>query len=181
MDSQVRVCVYCGAPPGAGVFCEACGRNLSQVERLPTRAEWESGPPARATAPAGSPSLADRCAAATATFLTAMRAAGDPGAAKTPFLGGSVLRRRPRGWILREVHRTSDDPMHYDYEPGLVVTTEGRFHRLESEVRGWGQARFPVYVDAAAPDPIEMPVDERLIDELAAVLRDHDVTPHPPQ
>jgi hypothetical protein len=176
MDSQVRVCSYCGQPPGAGVFCDACGRNLSQVERLPTRAEWEIDPSAPAAAPAESPSLADRCATATAAFLTAMRAAGDPGAAKTSFLGGSVLRRRPRAWILRQVHRNNDDPMHYDYEPGLVLTTEGRFHRLESEVRGWGQARFPVYVDAAAADPIEMPVEERLIEELAAVLRDQGVT-----
>jgi hypothetical protein len=118
----------------------------------------------------------ERCAAATAAFLTAMHAAGDPGAVKTSFLGGSLLRRRPRAWILRQVRRTNDDPIHYAYEPGLVLTTEGRFHRLESEVRGWGQARFPVFVDAAAPDPIEMPVEARLIEELAAVLRDHGVT-----
>jgi hypothetical protein len=179
MDSNVRVCPYCGQPPGSGMFCDACGRNLSQVERVPTRAEWETDPSARAGPPPESSSLSDRCAAATAAFLAAMRAAGDPGAAKTPLRGGSVLRRSPRAWVLREVHRKNDDPTHYDYEPGLALTTEGRFHRLESEVRGWGQARFPVYVDSAAPDPIAMPVEERLIEELAALLREHDVTPPP--
>jgi hypothetical protein len=161
------------------MFCDACGRNLSQIERLPTRSEWEIEPSARAAGVSESP-LADRCAAATATFLAAMRAAGDPGAAKAPLLGGSGLRRRPHAWVLRHVHRKNDDPMHYDYEPGLLLTTEGRFHRLESEVRGWGQARFPRYADGANPDPIEMPVEERLIEELAAVLRDNDVMPQPP-
>ena len=119
--------------------------------------------------------LADRCAAATAAFLEAMHAAGDPGAAKTAFRGTSGLRRRPRVWVLREVTRTNEEPLHYQYEPGLVLTTEGRFHRLESEVRGWGQARFPLFVDAPDPAPIEMPVDARLVDDLAAVLRAHGV------
>jgi len=63
----VRVCPFCGEPPGRGVFCEACGRNLAAVERLPTRAEWEAGQPAAATALAratdGRP-LAERCAEA---------------------------------------------------------------------------------------------------------------------
>jgi hypothetical protein len=104
-----------------------------------------------------------------------MHAAGDPGAEKTSFRGGSGLRRRPRAWVVREVVRTNEDPRHYAYEPGLILTTDGRFHRLESEVRGWGQARFPLYVDTATPDPIELPVDARLIDELAALLRAHDV------
>jgi hypothetical protein len=177
MDSDVRVCPFCGQPPGIGLFCDACGRNLSQVEQLPTRAEWEIAPSASATGGSEPRPLADRCAAATATFLAAMRAAGDPGVAKAPLLGGSGLRRRPRAWVLRHVRRKNDDPMHYDYEPGLILTTKGEFHRLESEVRGWGQARFPRYVDGASPDPIEMPVEERLIEELAAVLRDNDVMP----
>ena len=173
MDGEQRVCPACGQPPGVGVFCDACGRNLSQVEQLPTRAEWER------TAPGASESgtLAERCAAATAAFLEAMHAAGDPGAAKAEMLGGAGLRRRPRAWLLRDVRRTNEDPLHYAYEPGLMLTTEGRFHPLESEVRGWGQVRFPRYADGAASDPIEMPVDERLIGELAAVLRDNDVTP----
>ena len=167
MDSGARVCPFCGQPPGVGVFCDACGRNLGQVEQLPTRAEWEIEPPAG--------NLADRCAAATAAFLAAMRAAGDPGVDKATLRGSSGLRRRPRAWVLRQVDRKNDDPLHYEYEPGLLLTTDGRFLRLESEVRGWGQARFPLYVDAADPEPIEMPVEDRLIEELAAVLRDNDV------
>jgi hypothetical protein len=168
MTDETRVCPHCGEPPGAGVFCDGCGRNLSGVEQLPTRAEWHAGP-------TGPQSLADRCAAATQAFLAAMHAAGDPGAEKTSFRGGSGLRRRPRAWVVREVSRTNEDPLHYEYEPGLILTTDGRFHRLESEVRGWGQARFPLYVDTATSDPIEAPVDDRLIDELAALLRAHDV------
>ena len=166
VDSDVRVCPFCGAPPGDGVFCAACGRNLREVAQLPTRAEWERG--------AGG-SLADRCAAATAAFLAAMHAAGDPGTARAPMRGGTGLRRRPQAWILRPVRRTNDDPLHYEYEPGLLLTTQGQFHRLESEVRGWGQARFPQYVDGALPDPVEMPVEERLIQELDALLRDNGV------
>jgi hypothetical protein len=177
MDSDARVCPFCGERPGAGTFCEACGRNLSALERLPTRAEWELEPP-----PSPSAALADRCTAATESFLAAMRAAGNPGATRAPFAGGSGLRltRRPHAWVLRPVGREDADPWHYEYEPGLLLTTEGRFHRLESEVRGWGQARFPRYVDTATPDPIDMPVEERLIEELASVLRDHDVSARPP-
>jgi hypothetical protein len=172
MDSKVRVCPFCGEPPGLGVFCDACGRNLSQVEQLPTRSEWGGGSESRS---AESEPLADRCAAATVAFLEAMRAAGNPGAAKADVQGGTGLRRRPHAWILRPVHRIDEDPRHYEYERGLILTTTGEFHRLESEVRGWGQVRFPVFFDAADPEPIEMPVEERLIDELAAVLRDHEV------
>jgi hypothetical protein len=177
MDRDVRVCPFCGQPPGMGTFCDACGRNLSGLEQLPTRAEWELAPPPTTAIR----SLADRCTAATESFLAAMRAAGEPGATKAPLPGGSGLRRtrRPRAWVLRPVDREGADPLHYEYEPGLLLTTEGRFLRLESEVRGWGQARFPRYVDTARPDPIEMPVEERLIEELAAVLRDNDVIAHP--
>jgi hypothetical protein len=182
MDSEVRVCPFCGRQPGVGMFCDACGRHLSAVERLPTRAEWEIGQ--SASAPTGSDArpLADRCAAATAAFLAAMHAAGDPGAAKAALPDGSGLRRarRAHAWVLRQVHRENEDPLHYAYQPGLLLTTKGRFHRLESEVRGWGQARFPRYLDAPHPDPIEMPVEERLIEELAAVLRDNDVIAQPP-
>ena len=82
--------------------------------------------------------------------------------------------------MLRQVHRENEDPLHYAYQPGLLLTTEGRFHRLESEVRGWGQARFPRFLDTPHPDPIEMPVEERLIEELADVLRENDVVAEPP-
>lgn len=36
-----RVCPECGDPAGDQPFCQRCGRNLSQEERLPTRREWE--------------------------------------------------------------------------------------------------------------------------------------------
>src|SRR4051794_34796009 len=35
-----RVCPDCGADAGSQPFCAHCGRNLTTVERLPTRAEW---------------------------------------------------------------------------------------------------------------------------------------------
>jgi len=175
MDGEARVCPFCGERPGVAVFCEVCGRNLSAFERLPSRAEWEAKQSGSATAVPGPGTLADRCAAATAEFLAAMRAAGNPGAVKAGLPGGSVLRRgsRPHAWTLRHVHQLNDDPLHYEYEPGLLLTTEGRFHRLESEVRGWGQARFPQYLDTPDKEPIEMPVEERLLEELAAVRRDN--------
>jgi hypothetical protein len=181
MQSDARVCPFCGDPPGVGMFCAACGRNLAAVERLPTRAEWETARSASAARNADPRQVADRCAEATAAFLVAMHATGDPGATKTPMSGGSGFRRtrQAHGWVLRPVHREHDeDPSRY--EPGLVVTTEGRFHRLDSEVRGWGQRDFPRYYDTVDPDPIDMPVEERLIGELAAVLRDNGVASEPP-
>jgi hypothetical protein len=181
MESDVRVCPFCGHRPGVGMFCDSCGRNLAAVEQLPTRAEWETARPA-SSADADSPdrrALAERCAEATTAFLTAMNAAGDPGATKLPWSGGSGLRRarRPQGWVLRPVHREPDELSRY--EPGLVVTTEGRFHRLESQVRGWGQRDFPRFHDTVDPDPIDMPVDERLIDELGELLHTSDVAGEP--
>ena|SRR5215207_576178 len=180
MESDVRVCPFCGNRPGVGMFCDACGRNLATVERLPTRAEWETAGSSSAAAKPDPRPMGERCAEATAAFLAAMHAAGDPGAAKTPMSGGSGLRRarRVQGWVLRPVHREHDDPLHY--EAGLVVTTDGRFHRLESEVRGWGQRDFPRYHDSVNPHAIDMPVEERLIGELAAVLRDNGVASEPP-
>jgi hypothetical protein len=172
MDAEARVCPFCGSRPGVGVFCEACGRNLQAVERLPTRAEWEregrEEPPgsAAATRP-----LAERCADATAAFLSAMSVAGNPGATRTPMPKQSLFRRTgtAHGWVLRPVDREDfEEPRRY--EPGLVLTVEGRFHRLHSELRGWGQRDFPHYEHTVEPDAIEMPVSERLIDELAAVL-----------
>jgi hypothetical protein len=81
--------------------------------------------------------------------------------------------------VVRPVHREhDDDPSRY--ERGLVVTTQGRFHRLDSEVRGWGQRDFPRYHDTVDPDSIDMPVEERLIDELAAVLRENGLASESP-
>jgi hypothetical protein len=172
MESDARVCPFCGEPPGAGMFCQACGRNLATVERLPTRAEWASGDDARST---DQRPLDERCAAATSAFLAAMHASGDPGAVKLPASGGAGFwrARELEAWVVRPVARDDDDPLRH--EPGLVLTTDGRFHRLDSEVRGWGQRDFPRYHDSVDPDPIDMPVDERLIDELAALLAANDV------
>jgi hypothetical protein len=44
---NARVCFACGQPPGSGLHCQSCGRNLVLRRRLPTRAEWESGGAAR--------------------------------------------------------------------------------------------------------------------------------------
>jgi len=159
VDPSTRVCPFCGERPGEGIFCAACGRNLAGVERLPTAAEWSK--------PAD---LGERVAEATASLLEALHAAGDPGA--KDFRAGE--RRafgrtaRVRGWIVRAVDREDfEEPRRY--EPGLLLSVDGRFYRLDSELRGWGQRDFPVYHDMASPDPVDPPLDERLLDELAAL------------
>jgi hypothetical protein len=182
-----RVCPFCGEPPGAGVFCAACGRNLSAVERLPTRAEWEAGAgdtpadapapaPAAAAPPAVDAPLAERCAAATAAFLAAMRAAGCPGTTRTPRQKTALFRRagHAEGWVVRAVDR-DDESSPRRYEPGLVLTTDGDWYQLDNVVRGYGTRDFPRYEHSVGAEPIEAPVDERLPDELAAVLREHEV------
>jgi hypothetical protein len=188
-----RVCPFCGEPPGAGMFCAACGRNLGAVERLPTRTEWEAGAaPASAAraapaAPAAPPpdgaalgedcaALGEDCAAATAAFLAAMRAAGCPGTTRTPKQKTSVFRRagRAEGWIVRAVDR-DDESSPRRYEPGLVLTTDGDWHRLDNVVRGYGTRDFPRYEHSVGAEPIEAPVDARLPAELAALLREHGV------
>jgi hypothetical protein len=177
MDAETRVCPFCGNRPGVGVFCEACGRNLGAVERLPTRAEWEDRGIGKPGASAeGMRPLAERCADATAAFLAAMRAAGNPGAVRTPMAKRSAFRRAGsvHGWVLRPVDR-EDFEKPRRYEPGLVLTVEGRFHRLHSELRGFGQRDFPTYQHTVEPDAIDMPVEERVIGELAIVLRDHGI------
>ena len=87
--ADARVCPHCGEPPGEGVFCAACGRNLASVDRLPTRAEWEV-----AGAQDDRP-LAERCEEATAAFLAAMHAAGDPGTTKHEDVRGLGLPPAP--------------------------------------------------------------------------------------
>ena len=161
--ADARVCPHCGEPPGDGVFCAACGRNLASVDRLPTRAEWEI-----AGAKDDRP-LADRCAEATAAFLAAMHAAGDPGAKKTAISGSGWRRRHVDGWVVRAVERDEYLPPKH-YESGLVLSVDGAFHVLDNEVRGYGTRDFPAYEHTVGPDPIEMPVEARLIAELAAVL-----------
>jgi hypothetical protein len=169
VNPSTRVCPFCGDPPGLGVFCSACGRNLADVARLPSSTEWKGQAPDDPSATA-TDSRAARAADATAAFLEAMRAAGDPGAVEIPVGKRSAFRRtrRLRGWVVRPVDR-EDFEGQRRYEPGLLVTVEGRFHRLDSELRGWGQRDFPTYVHTASADPVDPPLDERLLDELTAV------------
>jgi len=166
VDPNTRVCPFCGEPPGEGVFCAACGRNLAAVDQLPTAAEYGE----RTTVdPAG----------ATAAFLDAMRADGNPGAADIPAGKPTGLLGRTkkiRGWVLRAVDREDfEEPKRY--VPGLVLTVEGEFHRLDSELRGHGQRDFPYYHHSASADPIEPPLEPRLVGELAAVRAANEPTP----
>lgn len=169
--ADARVCPHCGEPPGEGVFCAACGRNLASVDRLPTRAEWEV-----AGAKDDRP-LDERCAEATAAFLAAMHAAGDPGKTKTAIAGRSGFRRRQlEGWVVRAVERDENLPPQR-YESGLVLSVDGAFHQLDNQARGYGTRDFPVWEHTVAPDPIEMPVEARLIAELGAVLAANGLEP----
>ena len=59
------------------------------------------------------------------------------------------------------------------YEPGLVLAVDGSFHRLDSELRGWGQRDFPHYHHTASKEPVEPSHEQRLLDELAALLAKH--------
>jgi hypothetical protein len=170
VDPGARVCPFCGEPPGPGIFCEACGRNLAGVERLPTRLTWERER-AGAPDPAG-PSTSATAADAVAGFVAAMHAAGDAGATKMPraepgFLG---VTKQVRGWIVRAVGRGDDDEPGR-YEPGLFVSVDGHLHRLDSATRGWGQRAGLAYVDLVGPEMVEPPHAERLAGELAAVLQ----------
>ena len=177
MDADARVCPFCGERPGEGMFCEACGRSLGAIERLPTRAEWEhQRAPERGAGSVDGQPLDERCAAATASFLAAMKAAGNPGAVRTPMQKGSFFQRTrsATGWVLRPVER-EDFEKPRRYEPGLVLTIEGGFYRLHSELRGWGQSSFPHYHHTVESDAVEMPAEPRLVDELAAVLEINDV------
>ena len=55
------------------------------------------------------------------------------------------------------------------YEPGLVLAVDGRFHRLDSELRGWGQRDFPRYEHTVSPEPVDVPPSERLLAALEAL------------
>ena len=161
------MCPFCGELPGDGAFCAACGRNLTAIERLPTRAEWEG---ADAVA---SEEIAQRCAEATSSFLAAMHAAGDPGVREWP-MPGKAFRRTPRlrGWVVRPVDREDfEGPKRY--EPGLVLSVEGDFHRLDSELRGWGQRDFPHFHHTVSAEPIAPPAGARLLGELERMLEAH--------
>ena len=99
-----------------------------------------------------------------------MRAAGNPGVERFPTPKPSAFRRagRVEAWVLWPVDR-EDFEKPRRYEPGLVLTVDGRFHQLDSELRGWGQRNFPYYAHTASLEPVEMPVGERLLAALAAV------------
>jgi hypothetical protein len=177
MDADARVCPFCGDRPGEGMFCESCGRSLGAIERLPTRAEWEhERNRERGRGSVDAHSLSERCTAATANFLAAMHAAGNPGVVRTPMQKRSFFQRTrsATGWVLRPVER-EDFEKPRRYEPGLVLSIEGGFYRLHSELRGWGQSRFPHYHHTVESEAIDMPAEQRLVDELAAVLELHDV------
>jgi hypothetical protein len=177
VDEATRVCPHCGEPPGAGVFCAACGRNLGTVERLPTRAEWAAGADvagaagadvARAAGAAGDgPADPAAVGEAAAAFLAAMRAAGNPGTTRVEIGAPGAFRRarEVEGWVLRAVDREDfEGPRRY--EPGLFLTVAGRFHRLDSELRGWGQRNFPHYRHSVSQEPVPTPGDAWVIDEL---------------
>ena len=118
--------------------------------------------------------LETRCAEATAAFLAAMRAAGNPGAQTMSLPKRSAFRRAERvdGWVVWEVDREDfEEPKHY--HPGLVLTVDGAFHRLDTELRGWGQRDFPYYQPHVSLDPIPMPVEDRLVEALAALREKH--------
>ena len=195
VQANERVCPFCGEPPGAGVFCAACGRNLAAVERLPSRGEWEAGggeagggprpgpssplaanpsPTSAANSASATGSLAERCATATAAFLAAMDAAGRPGTTTWPTPKPSAFRRagKVEGWVVRPVDREDFEPPKR-YEPGLVLSVDGRFHRLDSELRGWGQRDFPHYQHTVSLEPVEPPGDEALLAGLTALRAAH--------
>jgi hypothetical protein len=120
------------------VFCERCGRNLSGVERLPT-----AGEPAPLTVQA---------------FLEQMHAAGDPGTVEFECGKPRAFRRTPKltGWVVVPVDREDfDGPKRY--EPGLLLSVDGTFHRLDNELRGWGQRDFPRYEHRVSPEAVEPP------------------------
>ena len=161
MDPATRVCPFCGRPPGPGVFCEACGRNLAAVDRLPTAGEL------------GATAEPISAQAAVRDFLDAMRAAGDPGTVELQRGKRRTLGRTPRltGWIVVPVDREDfDGPRRY--EPGLVLSVDGTFHRLDSELRGWGQRDFPHYEHRVSADPVELPAGVDLVAALARLRTD---------
>jgi hypothetical protein len=150
VDDDTRVCPFCGSPPGPGVFCEACGRNLASVEQLPTAREF------------GAPTMS------VAEFLEAMRAAGNPGTVRLPADQLRAFRRTPRleGWIVIPVDREDFEPPRR-YAPGVFLSVDGTFHQLDSELRGHGTRDFPRYEHRVSPEPVEPGPDPRILEGLA--------------
>jgi hypothetical protein len=159
VEPGARVCPFCGELPGPGVFCGVCGRNLADVQQLPTRREWEE---AHAPEPDPAPSLS--AADAIAAFLSAMHAAGDPGATKVQRAEPGFLGRTQHatGWAVRAVEGD---------EQGRFLTVDGRLHRLTTATRGLGQRDAVQYLDIVGAEVTDSAADARLPGELAAVLR----------
>lgn len=70
VEPRVRVCPDCGSPAGAQPFCASCGRNLSMIERLPTRAEWDRDGASATPAPPEAATLATTVADAFLSIRT---------------------------------------------------------------------------------------------------------------
>ena len=49
----------------------------------------------------------------------------------------------------------------------MLLSVDGTFHRLDNELRGWGQRDFPRYEHRVSPDPVEPPPDAELTAGLA--------------
>jgi hypothetical protein len=171
LEAAARVCPHCGELPGPGVFCAACGRNLSAVQQLPTREEWE----ATADAPVAEP--VDP-AAATQDFLARMAAAGNPGAKKLPFVKRKAFERAGKAhcWVVRPVDREDFGERAGHYVAGLVLTVEGDFHVLESQLTGHGQRGFPHYWHTVRQEPAPPPPGEELVAALDVLLAKHKVS-----
>ena len=91
-----------------------------------------------------------------------MRAAGNPGTVEFECGKPRAFRRTPQmtGWIVVPVDREDfDGPKRY--EPGLLLSVDGTFHRLDNELRGWGQRDFPRYEHRVSPEPVEPPDEAR--------------------
>ena len=90
-----------------------------------------------------------------------MRAAGNPGTVRLPCAKPRAFRRTPQitGWIVLPVDREDFEEPHR-YEPGLLLSVDGTFHRLDSELRGWGQRDFPRYEQRVSPEPVELRADQ---------------------
>jgi hypothetical protein len=106
-------------------------------------------------------------------FLKAMEAADNPGTVRLACAEPRAFRRTPQitGWIVLPVDREDFETPHR-YEPGLLLSVDGAFHRLDSELRGWGQRDFPRYEQRVSPEPVEPRADQvhRILDTLTEML-----------
>ena len=102
-----------------------------------------------------------------------MRAAGNPGTVELDVGKPRAFRRTPRltGWIVVPVDREDvATPRHY--APGLVLSVDGTFHRLDSDLRGYGQRDFPQYQHRVSPEAVEPPAGEAVNVALARLRAD---------